>query len=58
MNKKPIITIGDGFKLGLGFTLGAFVASFIILPVFACIGFVVLSLLGTGLAGLLEGLGP
>jgi hypothetical protein len=58
MNNKPDVSVGDGFKFGLGFTLGSFVASFIILPIFACIGFVVLSLLGTGLAGILEGLVP
>jgi hypothetical protein len=51
------VSIGDGFKFGLGFTLGSAVASFIILPILACIGFVAMSLLGGGLAGLLRAFG-
>jgi len=37
----------------VGFTLGSFVASFIILPVFARIGFIVMTLLGGSLAALM-----
>ncbi len=53
MNNKITVTIGDGFKFGLGFTLGSFVASFIILPVFACVAFLVMTMLGGSLAALM-----
>jgi len=52
MNKKNAVSIGDGFRFGLGFTLGSFVASFVILPIFACIGLTVMALLGGSLAPL------
>ena len=55
MNNKIVVSIGGGFKFGLGFTLGSFVASFIVLPIFACIGFIVMTLLGGSLAALLGG---
>jgi hypothetical protein len=56
MTTKP--TVGDGFKFGLGFTLGSFVASVIILPALACLGFVVMTVLGGTLGALLNSVGP
>lgn len=56
MNNKPIVTIGAGFKFGLGFTLGSFVASVIILPALACLGFIAMSVLGGTLTALLNNL--
>lgn len=53
MANKVTVSITDGFKFGLGFTLGSFVASLIILPAFACAGFIIMSILGTSLAALL-----
>jgi len=58
MNNKINVTVGDGFKLGLGFTLGSFVASVILIPVFACGGFVLMTLLGGTLSALLGNFGP
>ncbi len=55
MDNKVTVTIFDGFKFGLGFTLGSMVASFIILPVFACIGFIIMTLLGGSMAALFGG---
>jgi hypothetical protein len=57
VDNKVNVSIGSGFKFGLGFTLGSFVASVIILPALACIGFVVMSLLGGTLAALLQNAG-
>jgi len=54
MNKLNI-SVGDGFKLGLGFTLGSVVASVILIPALACGGFVVMTLLGGTLSALLGG---
>ena len=51
---KVSLGIGEGFKFGLGFALGWFVASFIVLPIFACIGFLVLTLLGGSLGALMN----
>jgi hypothetical protein len=48
------VSVGDGFRFGVGFTLGSLVASLVIVPVFACIGFVAMSLLGGSLAALLN----
>ncbi|GAB4434084.1 MAG: hypothetical protein Kow0031_15760 [Anaerolineae bacterium] len=56
MNSKP--TVGDGFKFGLGFTFGSFVASVILIPIFVCGGFVVMTLLGGTLGALLGSVGP
>ncbi len=53
---KVSIGIGEGFKFGLGFTLGSFVASVIILPVLACLGFLILTLIGGSLGALLNNL--
>ena len=55
MSSKVTVSITDGFKFGLGFTLGSFVASVIVLPVFACIGFLIITLLGGSLAALWGG---
>ena len=58
MDNKISISIGDGFKFGLGFTLGSFVASIVLIPVLACGGFVLMTLLGGTLTALLGSLGP
>jgi hypothetical protein len=58
MNGKANVTVVDGFKFGLGFTLGSFVASLILIPVFICGGFVLMTLLGGTLGALLSGFGP
>ncbi len=47
------VTVMDGFKFGMGFTLGSLVISFIILPIFACVGFLVMTVLGGSLAAIL-----
>lgn len=52
--EKRSITVGDGFKFGIGFTLGSLVASLILIPIFACIGFAVMTVLGGSLAALME----
>lgn len=55
MNSNKItISFGESFKFGLGFTLGSFVASFIILPILACIGFLVITVLGGSLGALMH----
>ena len=54
MSNQTKVSIGDGFKFGLGFTLGSFVASVVILPALGCMGFIVLSLVGGSLGALMN----
>ncbi len=56
-NNKVDVSVGSGFKFGLGFTLGSFVASMIILPALACLGFLVTSVIGGGLAAMMQNMG-
>lgn len=51
---KVLLGVGEGFRFGLGFALGWFVVSLIIMPIFACIGFLLLTLLGGSLGALLS----
>lgn len=51
---EKALTVGDGIRFGIGFTLGSLVASLILIPIFACIGFVIMTALGGSLAALLE----
>ncbi|MCA9730578.1 hypothetical protein KC799_00515 [candidate division KSB1 bacterium] len=54
MTNQTKVSVSDGFKFGLGFTLGSFVASAIILPALACLGFLILTLVGSSLGALMN----
>ncbi len=56
MNNNINVTVGDGFKLGLGFTLGSFVASIIVVPAILCGGFILTTILGGTMGALLNNL--
>jgi hypothetical protein len=54
MQKKSNLGVGDGFRFGVGFTLGSLFVSFILTSVFACAGFLFTTLLGGSLLSVLS----